>query len=132
MTNFRSEETRRHDGMAEVEGSKWRRRHDNPFGPTTISNLYLLQLTRLVLGIPKRLLFQGEVESFASLAYQSYGRSDVDASAADFYSANDAGTGINIDQTNNIRRLVFKSTRGISNNGKRVDFAVSKKCCAIN
>jgi hypothetical protein len=23
MTNFRSEETRRHDGMAEVEGSKW-------------------------------------------------------------------------------------------------------------
>ena len=23
MTSFRSEETRRHDGMAEVEGSKW-------------------------------------------------------------------------------------------------------------
>jgi hypothetical protein len=23
MTNFGSEETRRHDGMAEVEGSKW-------------------------------------------------------------------------------------------------------------
>ncbi len=35
MTNFRSEETRRHDGMAEVEGSKWSTYHDNPFGPTT-------------------------------------------------------------------------------------------------
>jgi hypothetical protein len=36
MTNFRSEETRRHDGMAEVEGSKWFRypNHENPFGPT--------------------------------------------------------------------------------------------------
>ena len=37
MTNFRSEETRRHDGMAEVEGSKWfpHPNHENPFGPTT-------------------------------------------------------------------------------------------------
>jgi hypothetical protein len=39
MTNFRSEETRRHDGMAEVEGSKWFKplNHENPFGPTKIS-----------------------------------------------------------------------------------------------
>jgi hypothetical protein len=39
MTNFRSEETRRHDGMAEVEGSKWfhPRNHENPFGPTKFS-----------------------------------------------------------------------------------------------
>jgi hypothetical protein len=38
MTNFRSEETRRHDGMAEVEGSKWFQcpNHENPFGPTNV------------------------------------------------------------------------------------------------
>jgi hypothetical protein len=35
MTNFRSEETRRHDDMAEVEGSNWSKKdHESPFGPT--------------------------------------------------------------------------------------------------
>ena len=35
MTNFRSEETRRHDGMAEVEGFKMvHGNHESPFGPT--------------------------------------------------------------------------------------------------
>jgi len=33
MTNFRSEETRRHDGMAEVEGSKWCRTMIVPSAP---------------------------------------------------------------------------------------------------
>jgi len=46
MTNFRSEETRRHDGMAEVEGSKWSNGdHENPFGPTTFTQWVLAKLT---------------------------------------------------------------------------------------
>jgi len=47
MTIFRSAgETRRRIETAEVEGSKWRQRHDNPFGPTNF--LMLGALVRVV------------------------------------------------------------------------------------